>query len=301
MKNNGKTKQQDAFIFGAGTAGQNAYENLKLNYRILGFIDNDKAKYQSNIDGISIFPPSILSQHPNITLFIASEFFEQIRDQLLSLRLLSAGNMKPLSSRLLAANRFEHEHKSTARALEVLACCCEFLKALSVKHHIDAGTLLGLYRDKQLIPWDDDLDIAIDASFAPVVEKALPQLEQQLWLKTHAKWHAQRLFTVGSFGNVPENAIRAFKIVCEDAAELPAVDFFVKYVEGEYSDYSLASRGIRMPAELSAAIQSYLCCNYSWPIPAKTADYLQQHYGDWEVPNPDWSLQDLTNTQVFDE
>ena len=54
-----------------------------------------------------------------------------------------------------------------------------------IKHWISHGTMLGIYRDNQFIPWDDDCDIAADFS-----------------QRAHANLAAAELRTMGFF--VPE-------------------------------------------------------------------------------------------------
>jgi phosphorylcholine metabolism protein LicD len=44
---------------------------------------------------------------------------------------------------------------------------CEVSEALTrhgIKHWLSHGTMLGAYRDQELIPWDDDVDLGLDYS-----------------------------------------------------------------------------------------------------------------------------------------
>lgn len=54
-----------------------------------------------------------------------------------------------------------------------------------------------------------------------------------------------------------------------------------------------------MPADFSATTIIYECNGFKRPIPCYTDKYLEEHYGDWRTPNPDWKLQNLTNARVF--
>lgn len=51
-------------------------------------------------------------------------------------------------------------HESAGRQ-EALQVALSKLEALGVDHWVCNGTLLGLVRDEQLIPWDPDIDIAV--------------------------------------------------------------------------------------------------------------------------------------------
>ncbi|WP_100642143.1 LicD family protein [Alteromonas facilis] len=288
-----------AYIFGAGTAGKQAYRNLRDNYEVLGFCDNDESKHHSVIDGVPVYSPTQLSTSPAEYVFIASEFFEQIRSQLIEQYGIPADSLSHLPARLLASKRFERDIESIGLSLSMLNACCQILKEFNLFHHIDAGTLLGLYRDQSLIPWDDDMDIAVDSEGVNKINDNLERFTQCLESLTSERWRADVCYADKSFGNVPLRAIRSFKFVCTVADRFPSIDFFVKYRSEEFSDYCLASRAIRMPAEYTKSTSTFHCAGFHWPIPQNTHAYLTYHYGNWETPDPNWSLQDLNNTVTF--
>ena len=55
--------------------------------------------------------------------------------------------------------------------------CCDILCKAGVNYKVIFGTLLGLYRDGDLIPHDMDMDIAIQRSDVPKLIKALDTLK----------------------------------------------------------------------------------------------------------------------------
>ena len=275
-------------------------QHVQQDYEILGFIDNDINKHQQTLHGYVIYPVEPLPNRGDAIVLIASEFHEQIKQQLIDAGHFSLEQIKALPARLLTNKQFNGDSALISDALKTLSACCKQLAAMGVKHHVDAGTLLGLYRDGNLIPWDDDLDIAIDSSGVKRVSDSLELFVSSLNHVSGGDWQVQTLFSKGRFGAVPENAVRAYKFVDCSADPLPAIDFFVKYVANGFSDYCLSSRGIRMPAEYTASISEYICHDDIWPVPGDTPGYLTHHYGDWQVPDPNWSLQKLENTQVFE-
>ncbi len=285
-----------AFIFGAGSAGVSAFQQLKQQYKILGFIDNDTNLQGSKISGVTVYAPQHLLSfdHP---VFIASEYYEQIVQQLGSLgieetRILATPSylLKPVSL----------QGETEALALVVLASLSEQLELANLDHHIDAGTLLGMMRDGKLIPWDDDLDFSLDATYVSRFEAVLPECLVALEQSTGKMWRVDKYTTKVGFGNVPVDAVRSFKLSCIDDQSVPTVDVFIKYRDQLHSDYCLASRGIRMPARFSNKTERARLGGIMLRIPVEAKEYLRYHYGaDWEIPNPNWSLADLNNTQVF--
>lgn len=289
-----------AYIFGAGQAGANALRHVQTEYEILGFIDNDAKKHFQTLQGYVIYPVDKVPDSNSTLVLIASEFYEQIKQQLMEVEYFHSDKIKALPARFLSKKHFQNDSKFIIEALVVLNVCCEVLAALAIKHHIDAGTLLGLYRDQTLIPWDDDLDIAVDSSGRQIISDNLELFVARLNLVSGGDWQAQALKSEESFGAVPANAVRAFKFIDRSDQALPAIDFFVKYVANGSSDYCLSSRGIRMPAEFAESVSEYKCHDFVWPIPGDTPGYLAHHYGNWQIPDPNWSLQKLENTQVFE-
>ena len=59
---------------------------------------------------------------------------------------------------------FEQSTHIQSNALSVLFIVTQQLNQEKVNYYIDLGTLLSMYRDGQLIPWDDDLDLAVNAT-----------------------------------------------------------------------------------------------------------------------------------------
>ena len=88
-----------------------------------------------------------------------------------------------------------------------------FLKPIARHFHIDAGTLLGLYRDKTLIPWDDDTDLAIRAEDVSVIQANINTLVTQLNTNTKALLSWEAFKSEQAFGNVPQGGLRSFKFV----------------------------------------------------------------------------------------
>ncbi|MBT0584942.1 nucleoside-diphosphate sugar epimerase/dehydratase [Alteromonas oceanisediminis] len=292
-------RKADAFVFGAGVLGAQAYEALKDQYNVLGFVDNDLVKQGSTLKNLPVYPPTQILPSEDALVFIASEFYEQIRRQLIDELSISEKRVKRIPVALQAKMSFGADAEKVKVSLLLLKTCCDHLRSLSAFHHIDAGTLLGLYRDKTLIPWDDDLDIAIDSRDVEKVNNSIERLLGALSTISETEWSCSSAITNAPFGNVPSGAVRSFKLNCEDSRNLPSIDFFVKYRGGGFSDYCLASRGIRMASAHTTDTVLLKVLDAKYPIPSDTDGYLREHYGHWEVPNPNWTLQDLTNSTVF--
>jgi phosphorylcholine metabolism protein LicD len=176
----------------------------------------------------------------------------------------------------------------------------ESLKSHDVPHYIDAGTLLGVYRDSALIPWDDDLDFSVNANHLTHTINILEQQLQKIFEITGVTWTLHQYINQKTYGAVPIGAIRALKLLPNDSREtLPGIDFFVKYIQGLYMNNCLASRGFRMPAKHINNIQRHTFAGGVVYLPNSVEAYLEGHYGDWQTPQKEWSLSHVKSSTVF--
>ena len=89
-----KNSTRDVVIFGASTLGRAAYEICKNRYKVLFFCDNDQNKWNCEIDGIKIIPPTYLQTLAGkVDVIIASSFYQEIHKQLMD---MSINNCKVL-------------------------------------------------------------------------------------------------------------------------------------------------------------------------------------------------------------
>lgn len=288
---------QTAVIFGAGEAGVAAFELLKNDYHIVAFVDNDPAKHGTKHLGMPILSIEDDILHQVDKILIASEYAEQISRQLAQ-RSFSE-SVEVLASRYLKAADFSQDSVREKASLALMSLC-QYLNTTAVRYYVDAGTLLGIVRDEALIPWDDDLDIALHADDLVLFQSHLPMLLSSVQKELGETYKVVTHHCQTTFGAVVKGAVRSLKMIPADSASnMPMIDIFVKYIAGDNMDYCLASRGIRMPAMHFDSCEAVLFKGQSIKLPNEYKAYLRTHYGDWETPKPDWSLSELKNATLF--
>jgi hypothetical protein len=63
------------------------------------------------------------------------------------------------------------------KCFKIMCDIYDICKKHGIKYYFSEGTALGLYRDSDLIDWDDDIDIGMEESeYNKFVEKCLPEL-----------------------------------------------------------------------------------------------------------------------------
>lgn len=289
-----------AVIFGASQSGACALQHLSQNYDVIAFADNNPAKAGTEHQALPVVAAADLLSLDWQQVFIASEFFEQIQRQLVQelgvnperIQVLPTSVIKPL------ALGESDEVKETAE--QILLLICQHLAKQDIPYYVDAGTLLGLYRDGQLIPWDDDLDLAVASEHVSGVNAVLQHCLPMLESLTGTPWAVTEHRAQRGFGAVPEGAIRGLKLHPQDSElKLPMLDVFVKYIAGDTMDYVLSSRGISMPSCHILHTDELQFRGVTLAIPSDVEDYLTLHYGDWRTPVKDWNLGMLQNASVF--
>src|SRR5689334_18569499 len=56
--------------------------------------------------------------------------------------------------------------KNLVKAREMLFKTVDLLEENGIPYHLEGGTLLGIVRDKELLPWDHDVDVSVPVVFA---------------------------------------------------------------------------------------------------------------------------------------
>lgn len=300
ISNVSKEELPKAVIFGASLSGMSAKKYLDNTYNIIAFCDNDKQKHNTLLQNLPILSIEQLDTTVFDKLLIASEFFEQIEQQVLELNTIAKDKIEILPATVIKPVHFDQDESITANAIAILHLVCQHLNTFNITYYVDAGTLLGIYRDNALIPWDDDLDLAISSSHLKLTIESIEDLFPQLEELTGKSWLLTQHIAAQDFGAVKKGDIRALKLHPKDNdSTLPMMDFFVKYIEGEWMDYTLSSRGFRMPSEHILQLDTVTFAGQTINVPSKIELYLERHYGEWRTPKKNWNLSDLKNTTVF--
>lgn len=287
-------------IFGAGAAGDAAYEHLSQDHLVLGFCDNDARKVGTTLRSLPIYSPQSLNKVTFDLVFVASEYTEQITHQLISQMGIPPAKIKTLPASAIKAFHFGDNSSLRLLSEKILIALSDVLSNKNIKHHVDAGTLLGIYRDGELIPWDDDLDFAIPSEETNKVLEHQHSILAALENVTQCKWQISQLISEQDFGAVKKGETRSFKLsAVNQGSSLPLIDLFVKYISGENMDYVISSRGIRMASKHMNQLELHVFKGKSLSIPSKVEDYLSSHYGDWRTPKQDWSLAEIRSATVF--
>lgn len=77
-----KEKKERILIFGTGSGGVGFYKSFRGKYKILGFLDNNNKKHGETLFGYEIYSPENISSLDFNKIYIASDYYIEIYEQL---------------------------------------------------------------------------------------------------------------------------------------------------------------------------------------------------------------------------
>jgi len=175
----------------------------------------------------------------------------------------------------------------------------DLLEKSGIPYHLEGGTLLGLVRDGDLLPWDHDLDISIPAEHIArfdVLKRIALRL--QLWRVS------QRYFSADSDNQGwKAGDLRIFKICKRKnifSKGWPSLDIFVKYRHDGKVWWAAKGRIMGVDARHYDGHETIEYMGRQLKAPVDYRGYLTAKYGDWSTPVKEWNCGTDEGTIVGD-
>lgn len=162
------TKQ--TVLFGTGAYFDSYMDTVGRRYKPAFAVDNDSSKWGTKKAGVMIYPPDKLKEFPEdgLLVVLCCRKYGAVLEQLRCMgnydfRIMSCRPEIALWSEYELILRSEKEYlKESHRQLKILLkefdrVCTEY----GLKYYLICGALIGAVRHKDLIPWDDDADVAM--------------------------------------------------------------------------------------------------------------------------------------------
>lgn len=271
-------------LFGASRGGANFIKNNSGKFDIIAVTDNDSSKWEQSIEGVNIIKPDDVLLYDFDKIIIASMFFKGITQQLLDLG-ITTNQIEYASKNSLKLTQFPFSNPIVLKKAEnLIALLSDIFK--NERYYFTFGTCLGIVRDSELIPWDDDIDIAIhhqDAEhFLNIIKANVDKIDAIIENKIYLRKY-------------PDGKVTSISIDCYDEDEmLFNINLDCLYEHGEYAKFELDL----IPLKYFNEPTPYEFKGNTVKLPSEYEHYLTHVYKDWQVVKKHTSFFNNTTTYV---
>lgn len=175
-------------------------------------------------------------------------------------------------------------------ARKLLLEITQLLNHNHIPYHLEGGALLGIVRDKELIPWDNDIDISVPGEVA----HRIPELRFELLLKGYKLSIRKSKIGMGPI-NIGQYSL--FKIkplfpyllkIFVPSYETVIMDIFVKSKDCNHTYWQAKDSVMRVENKYYESKEELSYQGSMLNTPNHYCEYLTLKYGDWKIPVKNW-------------
>jgi len=177
------------------------------------------------------------------------------------------------------------------RGRQLLLDAVDIFNAARLPYLVDAGTLLGLARDGDLIPWDDDIDLVLPVEALPALRGLYGQIRQRGWQisRTYRMKMACEAWAIGDPCVVKLRSRGKLFFTPGDTQ----LDITVLHQHGDSYYWAVANKVCRVPRKYFDSVGYLEFGGRQVRVPQAYEEYLELNYGDWRTPKPEFHHNEL--------
>lgn len=275
-------------LFGAGDGSKQYRINEAKNRTFLAYIDNNPDKHNTKLDNLIIISPLEIKTYNFDEIVITTQWANEVYKQLINeLKIDKHKIVLPAKSLLKKPQPFRN-NDTMVLARKIIKVFSTRAIENKIPLSLDFGTLLGIIRDDDIIPWDDDIDFALPYSFATNIETWL--LETVALVNTSIIWTIDKQID-------KDNKIVSYQIKFNNNAKFKNFTTSITFREnqGEYSIHLSSLGQWYAPIKHFDTLDKIKWQDSIVQIPFDVKNYLTFVYGNWEQVNRNMTMTDYNN------
>lgn len=183
------------------------------------------------------------------------------------------------------AGKYTLEGENGIIALKMLEDVCTVLEKNNVEFWLESGTLLGIVRESRLLPWDNDIDIAVKEEYLDKLLESLSEISS-LGYRIRTK--------VFKKDNSPfkKDITRIIKIRNYRFFFLKGkvtLDIYIKFKKDNKYFYQCGETKKSTSAIFYEKLEEIEFNLKKYKIPNNHEKYLTNKYGNWKVVDKKWN------------
>lgn len=286
-------RRDRVILFGAGSACVNYLAAVRKKpdlfpYDHLAIVDSDPRKQDRRIGDLPVIAPDRIAAYSYDKILITSVYLHEIKELLTGSLGVPESKIGMVPKSAMVQTKVYRPFEDPAihaSAENLLKWLIRTFNTHRIEYFVDHGTLLGLFREQRILPWDDDIDLTILESS---LEKAHRALESNL---DEIGRLAGRAVSVQTVPKGPRT--REVTLAVMDSEDDVLFQVCVKTI---YFADGWARQNITYAPEKHFLEHDVLSLwGLEIRIPRDSASYLGFHYGNWQTPKTDTSFMDLKN------
>jgi hypothetical protein len=281
-------------LFGAGEGARRFMLNTASEREFIGFLDNDQRKVGRRFEGLEVHAPGTLHELDFDEIVITTQWALEVQEQLLEeLRIDPRRVVLPQKKQLKNITPFANPG-SLELGREIITGICSLARSMNIPLVVDFGTLLGLTRDGDIIPWDDDIDFSV-----PLAHAAAAQRLFQTFIEENSASVDWRIEELVDKQNRVAGLLLKFSDPQGELIEFTTSLCFRLNQNG--NSLHMPSLGMWYAPERHFETFELIRWNdIEIQVPWAHRDYLGFQYGDWQTPKKDIQLSDYANLRQVD-
>lgn len=238
----------------------------------------DKIEFDGNVYNIPSETDKYLNYRYGNWQTISNNWMQQIDDGVLvSDDLIQTVPTQAIERKITKENIKLKDRNNHYKMKQMLLFTIDQLQKNNIPFWLEAGTLLGIYRDGNLISWDYDADISIPAEYSDKVAALRYKFFPRYIVRKrpiYSRW-------------IPgDTRVVKVKTAWEKLRQVNFhIDLFCVYKVND--KYRWVDSGVlkQVDAKFFDTQDSIKWEKHKIPIPAHTDEYLSLRYGNWRIPS----------------